>query len=246
MTRYYTNMITVLNVYKKPSKKSEVTSQMIYGDSFSIIKKTTRWIKIKTREDNYYGYVQNKDYSKYLKPTHKIGVLNAKIYKFPNRTKKINELSFNSKIKVTERKNNFLKFSKGWVYQNQVKPVKYKDKNPFKRINIFKNIKYKWGGKSFKGIDCSALIQVCLNFNNEYCPRDTKDQIKYFKRNIRLKKIKKNDIIFWKGHVALALSNKKLIHAYGPLKKTIVMDIDKTLKRIDKTANLKLLKIKRL
>jgi len=246
MTRYYTNMITVLNVYKKPSKKSEVTSQMIYGDSFSIIKKTTRWIKIKTREDNYYGYVQNKDYSKYLKPTHKIGVLNAKIYKFPNRTKKINELSFNSKIKVTERKNNFLKFSKGWVYQNQVKPVKYKDKNPFKRINIFKNIKYKWGGKSFKGIDCSALIQVCLNFNNEYCPRDTKDQIKYFKRNIRLKKIKKNDIIFWKGHVALALSNKKLIHAYGPLKKTIVMDIDKTLKRIDKTANLKVLKIKRL
>ncbi len=246
MTRYYTNMITVLNVYKKPSKKSEVTSQMIYGDSFSIIKKTTRWIKIKTREDNYYGYVQNKDYSKYLKPTHKIGVLNAKIYKFPNRTKKINELSFNSKIKVTERKNNFLKFCKGWVYQNQVKPVKYKDKNPFKRINIFKNIKYKWGGKSFKGIDCSALIQVCLNFNNEYCPRDTKDQIKYFKRNIRLKKIKKNDIIFWKGHVALALSNKKLIHAYGPLKKTIVMDIDKTLKRIDKTANLKVLKIKRL
>ncbi len=246
MTRYYTNMITVLNVYKKPSKKSEVTSQMIYGDSFSIIKKTTRWIKIKTREDNYYGYVQNKDYSKYLKPTHKIGVLNAKIYKFPNRTKKINELSFNSKIKVTERKNNFLKFSKGWVYQNQVKPVKYKDKNPFKRINIFKNIKYKWGGKSFKGIDCSALIQVCLNFNNEYCPRDTKDQIKYFKRNIRLKKIKKNDIIFWKGHVALALSNKKLIHAYGPLKKTIVVDIDKTLKRIDKTANLKVLKIKRL
>tara|TARA_A100001011_G_scaffold384758_1_gene457805 strand:+ start:79 stop:798 length:720 start_codon:yes stop_codon:yes gene_type:complete len=239
-------MITVLNVYKKPSKKSEVTSQMIYGDSFSIIKKTTRWIKIKTREDNYYGYVQNKDYSKYLKPTHKIGVLNAKIYKFPNRTKKINELSFNSKIKVTERKNNFLKFSKGWVYQNQVKPVKYKDKNPFKRINIFKNIKYKWGGKSFKGIDCSALIQVCLNFNNEYCPRDTKDQIKYFKRNIRLKKIKKNDIIFWKGHVALALSNKKLIHAYGPLKKTIVVDIDKTLKRIDKTANLKVLKIKRL
>ena len=246
MTRYYTNMITVLNVYKKPSKKSEVTSQMIYGDSFSIIKKTTRWIKIKTREDNYYGYVQNKDYSKYLKPTHKIGVLNAKIYKFPNRTKKINELSFNSKIKVTERKNNFLKFSKGWVYQNQVKPVKYKDKNPFKRINIFKNIKYKWGGKSFKGIDCSALIQVCLNFNNEYCPRDTKDQIKYFKRNIRLKKIKKNDIIFWKGHVALALSNKKLIHAYCPLKKTIVVDIDKTLKRIDKTANLKVLKIKRL
>ena len=104
----------------------------------------------------------------------------------------------------------------------------------------------KWGGKSYKGIDCSALIQVCLNFNNKYCPRDTKDQIKYFKKNVKLKNIKKNDIIFWKGHVALALSNKKLIHAYGPMKKTVIMDINKTIKKIDETAKLKVTGIKRL
>ena len=49
-------------------------------------------------------------------------------------------------------------------------------------ILIFKNIKYKWGGKSFKGIDCSALIQLFLNFNNKFCPRDAKDQVKYCKK----------------------------------------------------------------
>ena len=63
---------------------------------------------------------------------------------------------------------------------------------------------------------------------------------------MKLKSIKQNDIIFWKGHVALALSNKKLIHAYGPIKKTVVMDIDKTIKRIERTANLKVSAIKRL
>ena len=114
------------------------------------------------------------------------------------------------------------------------------------KIYIFKNVKYKWGGKSFKGIDCSALIQVCLNFNNIYCPRDAKDQIKYFKKNIKLDKIKKNDIIYWKGHVALALSSKKLIHAYGPEKKTLIMSINQTIKRIHKSANLKVTGIKRL
>ena len=51
MTKFYTNTITILNIYKKPSLKSEITSQMIYGDNFSILKKTTRWIKIKTKED---------------------------------------------------------------------------------------------------------------------------------------------------------------------------------------------------
>ena len=124
-----------------------------------------------------------------------------------------------------------------------MKPISF----PFKKIKIFKNIKYKWGGKSFKGIDCSALIQVFLNFNNKFCPRDAKDQIKFFKKNIQLSpKIKKNDIIFWRGHVALALSNKKLIHAYGPMKKTVVMGIDQTIKRIRKTAKLKVIGIRRL
>ena len=111
---------------------------------------------------------------------------------------------------------------------------------------MFKNVKYKWGGKSFKGIDCSALVQVCINFNNKFCPRDAKDQVKYFKKNISLKNIKKNDIIYWKGHVAVVLSKNKLIHAYGPLKRTIKMDINKTIKRIEKTANLKVIGIKRI
>ena len=44
------NIINVLNIYKKPSKKSEIVSQMIFGDSFSIIRKFDQWIKIKTKE----------------------------------------------------------------------------------------------------------------------------------------------------------------------------------------------------
>ena len=111
---------------------------------------------------------------------------------------------------------------------------------------MFKNIKYKWGGKSFKGIDCSALIQVFLNFNNKFCPRDAKDQIKFFKKNVKLNKIMQNDIIYWKGHVALALSQKKLIHAYGPMRKTVVMEINQTIERIRRTANLEVIGIKRL
>ena len=58
--------------------------------------------------------------------------------------------------------------------------------------------------------------------------------------------IKKNDIIYWRGHVAVALNQKKLIHAYGPMKKTVIMNIGQTIKLISKTANLKVIGIKRL
>ena len=172
--------------------------------------------------------------------------LKVNVYKFPNKKRKINELSFGSLLKVKEKKFKFIKFEKGWINKNDIKPLSYKEKNIFKRIELFKNVKYRWGGKSFKGIDCSALIQIFLNFNNKFCPRDAKDQVKYFKKNIKLKNIKKNDIIYWKGHVALALSNKKLIHAYGPMKKTVIMNIDQTIKKIERTANLKVIGIKRL
>jgi len=245
MTKYFTNNFSVINLYKKPSVRSEVVTQMIYGDSFSISKKSKKWLKIKIKEDNYKGYILNKKYSNFLRPTHKVISLKAKIYRFPNRVKK-NEITFGSKIKVIDKNSKFLKFANGWVNKNDVKPISYIEKNPFRKITSFKNIKYKWGGKSFKGIDCSALVQVFLNFNNRFCPRDAKDQVKYFKKNIKLKDIKKNDIIYWKGHVAVALSDKKLIHAYGPMKKTVIMDINQTIKIIEQTAKLKVIGIKRL
>ena len=246
MTKYYTNNLTITNLHKKPSIKSEVVTQMIYGDSFSISKKSKKWLKIKIKEDGYNGFIKNRKFPKFLKPTHKVNVLKSNVFKISNKTKKISEISFGSKIKVTENKKKFLRFAKGWISKNDVKPIGYKETNPFREIFIFKNIKYKWGGKSFKGIDCSALIQVFLNFNNKFCPRDAKDQVKFFKKNIELKKIKKNDIIYWKGHVALALSSKKLIHAYGPMKKTVIMGVKDTLKRIEQTAKLKVIGIKRL
>lgn len=246
MSKYLTNNFSIINLHKKPSSGTEVVTQMIYGESFSVIKKINKWLMIKIKEDGYKGYIKKKKFFNFLKSTHKIHTLKAKVYKFPNIRKKIYELPFGSKIKVTDHKLNFLKFSKGWISKKDVKPIGYKEKNLFRKVFLFKNIKYQWGGKSFKGLDCSALIQLLLNFNNRFCPRDTKDQVKFFKKNINLKKIKKNDIIYWKGHVALAISNKKLIHAYGPLKKTVVMGIDETIKRINKTAKLKVIGIKRL
>ena len=70
--------------------------------------------------------------------------------------------------------------------------------------------------------------------------------MKYFKKKIKLKNIRKNDLIFWKGHVAIAISKQNLIHAYGPLKRTVVMSIKKTIDRIYNSANLKVIGIRRI
>ena len=246
MNNYYTNNYPIINLYKKTSLKSEIVTQMIYGESFKIINELSQWMKIRIKEDGYTGYLKKRKFNSYLEPTHKISVLYSNIYKNSNFKKKVGKLSYASKIKVEKINGRFAKFQNRWIETKNIKPIKFKNKNFFKDIKKFIGVKYKWGGKTFAGIDCSALIQVCLNFNNKSFPRDTGQQINFLKKKINLKNIKKNNIIYWKGHVALALSDKKLIHAYGPRKKTLIMDIQKTIDQIKKTASLKVICIKNI
>ena len=239
--------LPVLNVYKKKTKKSQVVTQLLYGDTFKKLEQKNSWIKIKNNLDNYIGYIKNRKFSKNYKSTHKVSVLCSNLYLKPNNKNKIKKkLGFGSKINVTNKKRNFCKFDNFWIKKKDLKKNSFKTKDNFKNINKFINVKYKWGGKHFTGVDCSGLIQLFLNFNNKFCPRDTKDQIKYFKRKVKLVNIKKNDLIFWKGHVALAMSKNSLIHGYGPLKKVVVMPIKKTIAIIYKTANLKVTGIRRI
>jgi len=241
------NNFSVINIYNKKNTKSEVVTQLLYGETFKILKQYKNWLKIKNYSDNYKGYILKKKFTNNQKSTHKTYRLSSTLYFKPNKKSKIKtKLSFGSRIKIVKKNGIFCKFDNFWIEKKNLKKINIKTKNPFANVKKFINVKYKWGGKHYNGLDCSALIQLCLNFNNQFCPRDTKDQIKYFKRKISLKNIKKNDLIFWKGHVALAISKKKLIHAYGPLKKTMEMSIKKAVNRIKKTANLDVVGIRRI
>ena len=219
---------------------------MLYGENFTILKKFGNWYKIKLHTDNYVGFIIKKKFAKPFKPTHKVSVLAANIYGKPsNKAKQINKLTFASKIYAKEKYGFFTKFENQWIKTKNLKPINYKDKNIFSKINLFKGKKYQWGGKNFNGVDCSALVQLFFNFNNKTCPRDTKDQLNHFKKKIKLQNIMKNDLIFWRGHVAIILSKNKLIHAYGPSKKVLIMNINYAIKRIEQTANLKIIDIRR-
>ena len=238
---YYKKSLS--NIYRSPSKVSEVTSQIIYGEKFNIISRKKNWLKIKTSFDNYIGYIKNENYVNNFKPTHKIFVLKASIFdKAKRRTKYF--LTFASKISIIQKNKNFIEFEKNkWIKKTNIKKIDYVEKNYLKILKLFLNTKYIWGGKTYKGIDCSAILQLLYYYNNKFYPRDTKDQIKYSIKNAKRRIFKKGDVIFWKGHVAICINSKKLIHAYGPEKKVLIMPIIETIDRIEKSAKLIIKKI---
>ena len=234
------------NIYKSPSKRSEVTSQIIHGEKFKILAKNKNWIKIKTLFDNYKGFIKKSKYVEKFSPTYKVSSLKAKIYKKPGIGTS-SWLPLASKLSVFEQNKNYVKIEKNkWIKKVDIKKINHKENNFTKIFKKFLDVKYVWGGKTFKGIDCSALLQILYCYNNSFYPRDTKDQIKYTKKNSKKRLFKKGDIIFWEGHVAMCLNSKQFIHAYGPEKKVIIMPIMGTINRIQKTANLKVKKISRI
>ena len=71
---------SAINVYKKNNIKSEIVTQLLYGDTFKKIKKNGTWIKIKNDTDNYKGYIKNNKFLPNQKNTHKICKLDANLY----------------------------------------------------------------------------------------------------------------------------------------------------------------------
>ena len=214
----------------------------MYGEKFKILSKKKDWFKIKNSFDNYIGYIKSKDYTKNHKPTHKVFCLKASVLDKSNNSKTY--LPFASKISIIQEREKLAEYEKNkWIKKKDIKKIKHIEKNYLKILSLFINTKYVWGGKTFKGIDCSAILQLFYYYNNKFYPRDTKDQIKYSSKNIKRKIFKKGDIIFWKGHVAICINSKKLIHAYGPEKKVLIMPIKKTIDKIESTAKLGVKKI---
>ena len=231
------------NIYRKASKLSEITSQIIYGEKFKVLSRNKNWLRIKTSFDNYIGYIRDKNYTSYHKPTHKVFSLKVNIFdKKKKKTKYF--LPFASKILIIQENKKFVEFEKNkWIKKKDINKIDYIEKDYLRILKLFLKTKYVWGGKTYKGIDCSAILQLLYYYNNTFYPRDTKDQLRYSKSNIKNKKFKKGDVIFWKGHVAVCINSKNLIHAYGPEKKVLTMSITKTIDRIERTAKLMIKKI---
>ena len=236
---------SVANIYSKPSSNSEVVSQILYGEKFKILLKSNKWIKIKTHYDNYIGYIKNGKFLENFKPSYKISKIKSRIFlkRGKNFLSSNYHLYYGSGICVKNENKKYIEFEKNkWIKKIDIKNIDHIEKNYIKIFKSFLNTKYLWGGKTYIGIDCSALIQIYFYYNRIFFPRDTKDQIRFCKRK-KSKNLIKGDIIFWKGHVGICLSKSRFIHAYGPKKKVIVMPTIQTIKLIDKTTNLKVKKV---
>ena len=75
-------------------------------------------------------------------------------------------MPFASKISIIQENKKFNEFEKNkWIKKKDIKKI-ISRKNYLKLLKLFLKTKYVWGGKTYKGIDCSAILQLFYYYNN--------------------------------------------------------------------------------
>ncbi|GHO92332.1 NLP/P60 [Reticulibacter mediterranei] len=132
----------------------------------------------------------------------------------------------------------------GWISRDAVSIRYGEDCYPCQSIDAiiayalpFQGVPYLWGGVSWKGIDCSAFVQLCYRMGGYIIPRDADQQHDALTHAVAREQMQKGDLIFFGServtHVGMALNEKDYIHASGKYKRTVINSFDPTDARYD-------------
>lgn len=224
--------LSVIPCRKESSSKSEMVTQLLFGETFKVIVEDEGWAQIVTTFDNYECWINASQYM-HLTP------------------EEFNQITHNSRflvndiISVITNKTDYASFPcvAGSSLPNfeddnfEITDIKFNyegelsDSNQLgtrekivEKAYEFLNSPYLWGGRTALGIDCSGLTQLVYKLNGYILPRDAYQQANEGNAIDFVEEAKEGDLAFFDNeegkitHVGIVLRDSKILHASGQVR----------------------------
>jgi len=204
-------------VRRAPDPASEQMDQLLFGEIFDVLEEEGGFFWGQARRDGYMGFVEAAALTgQGPTPTHRIAAIRTYAFAEPTiKSRASGPFSINSLVAVEAQEGRLAKiWGGGWVTVEHLAPVGVFETDPAAVALRFYGAPYLWGGRESLGLDCSGLVQQALFACGLACPRDA-DQQQALGREIAPADFGRNDLVFWKGHVAIGLGEGRIVHANG-------------------------------
>ena len=213
---------TAVPLRPDPDFSASIDTELLFGESFTVYDEMEGWAWGQAGRDGYVGWLSANALAAPRPATHRIGVLRSFIYPVPSiKAPAMLVLSHGSALSVVASEGPFLRLEDwGFVFGAHARLVDFKEDDPVAVAEHFLGVPYLWGGKSSLGLDCSALVQTARHACGLACPRDSDMQEGQLPGERLdpagpLAQLRRGDLLFWKGHVAMVRDEKTMIHATG-------------------------------
>ena len=203
----------VVDLLRRPDGPRD--RQVLCGETVEVQEESQGWSHIRATKDDYTGYVPQKVLAPAQANSHWVSAPASHAYSAADfKSAELAALSFGSQVLVSGFEGRFAVCDQGYVPRVHLKAMGQKLNDPVSVAMGFLGTPYLWGGNSRFGIDCSGLVQAACLACGIACPGDSGPQERELGELLpKGSAYLRNDLLFWKGHVALVQDPETLLHA---------------------------------
>lgn len=211
-TTMHQTRVASASLRRAPSPAAEQLDQLLFGELFEVLDEADGWAFGQAVRDGYVGYVELAALgARSAAPTHLVRALRTYGFSAPGiKAPPVGLYSLNALVTAEAREGRFVKTSGGWFVEEHLAPVGDYAADYVAIAERFVGTPYQWGGRESLGLDCSGLVQQALYACGRDCPRDSDQQAEMGQP---VEALRRGDLVFWRGHVALMTSTTDIIHA---------------------------------
>ena len=207
-------------VRRGPDATLGLETEALFGETLQVFDEAGGWAWVQLARDRYVGYIPADALRREVgAPTHRVQALGAFLYPEADiKSPPLMHLPMNAVLSAVDDVDRFVELRDGgYVVSRCLAPVDRRACDYAEIAERFVGCPYLWGGRTRIGIDCSGLVQTAFQAAGLAAPRDTDMQQAELGEEVAIlegfEALRRGDLVFWKGHVAIMLDAVMMVHA---------------------------------